>query len=129
MPPTHSPYNYTLGDTNGTGNWRGCTAGADCSGFIQQCWGIGGDKLGTETLLEWVTNSPGQTQDVGGTLSPGDMWRLPYSHVRLHHSYPGDGTGDYMYEASISWGERVWWAFRPWSQYTNYLWCLGNFLS
>lgn len=126
-----APYNYTTGDNHGIVGvpWRGCTAGADCSGFIQQCWGIGPPKQSTESILEWVTNSPGQSQDVGGTLYPGDMWRLPNSHVRMHYSYPGDGTGDYMYEASIEWGEQVWFAFRPWSQYTNYLWCTGNFLS
>ncbi|MDE3103403.1 MAG: hypothetical protein KGJ98_14375 [Chloroflexota bacterium] len=127
----NAPYNYTLGDAHGVVgvSWRGCTAGADCSGFIQQCWGIGPPKQDTETLLEWVTNAPGQSQNVGGTLYPGDMWRLPNTHVRLHYSYPGDGTGDYMYESSIDWGERVWFAFRPWADYPNYLWCLGNFLS
>lgn len=126
----NSPYNYHLGDNNGgSGGWKGCTAGADCSGFIQQCWGIGGSKQNTETLLNWVTNAPGQSQSQGGTLYPGDMWRLPQTHARLHYSYPPDHTGDYMYEASIDWGERVWFAFRPWSQYTNYLWCLGYFLS
>jgi hypothetical protein len=76
-----------------------------------------------------VTNSPGQSQSQGGTLYMMDMWRLPYSHVRLHYSYPQAGGGDYMYEESISWGERAWFAYRPWSEYTNYLWCLGNFSS
>ena len=58
-----------------------------------------------------------------------DMWRLPYQHVRLHYSYPQGGGGDYMYEESISWGERAWFAYRPWSEYPGYLWCLGNFSS
>lgn len=127
----NSPYNYTTGDkecSNPPG-WKGCTAGVDCSGFIQQCWGIGPPKQDDTTLLNWVTNSPGQPLNVGGTLYPGDLWRLPGQHVRLHYSYPGDGTGDYMYEASLQWGERVWYAFHGWADYANYLWCLGNFAS
>lgn len=128
----NSPNNRMLGDANGNVCcWRGCTAGADCSGFgyITQSWGITSGHQSTETLLNWVTNSPGQSQSQGGTLYMMDMWRLPNSHVRMHYSYPGGGGGEYMYEESIYWGERAWFAFRPWSDYPNYLWCLGNFSS
>jgi cell wall-associated NlpC family hydrolase len=119
---------YTCGDaeTSIPPGWKGCTAGADCSGFIQQCWGIGPPKQNDAGLLQWVVSE--NSQDVGGSLSPGDMWRWPDQHVRLHSSYAG-GTGDNMFEASLSWGQQIYYSYRPFTDYTNYFWDACNFAS
>lgn len=110
-----------------TGGFKEGTSSVDCSGMIQQCWGVGGLVKQDDTmLLNWVTET--NTQDVGATLYPGDMWRLPGAHVRMHRAYPGDGTGAYMIEATMDWGNKCYNTFRPWSDFTNYWWCKGNFV-
>jgi hypothetical protein len=113
------------GNANAVGGWKAGTAGPDCSGMIQQCWGITDQKYNDTGLLNW-TQDP-QDQSVGGTLGLGDMWRLAGSHVRMHHYYPTGGGGDYIYESTADWGEKCFHPFRPWSDYPGYQWCVGNF--
>jgi len=114
------------GNANTTGNFKPGTSSVDCSGMIQQCWGVGdGVKQDDTMLTNWVTES--NRWDVGATLSPGDMWRLPTEHARMHRAYPGDGTGEWMIEATMDWQNRCYNTFRPWSDYVNYYWNKGNF--
>jgi hypothetical protein len=90
-------------------------------------WGAGetGDAFPREIPLTTVSEN---SQQVGGSLSPGDMWRWPDQHVRLHSSYAG-GTGDNMFEASLSWGQQIYYSYRPFTDYTNYFWDACNFAS
>lgn len=140
---TNLPYNWGGFDTyaqfisrmnNGdrAGNWNynlaphPGTAGTDCSGYIQNCWSDTATKMNDTDLYNRYIWQAGPSSQ-GATLGDGDMWRIAGVHVRMHHYYPVSGTGDYMYESSLDWGQATYHEFRPWADYSSYYWNKAQF--
>lgn len=117
----------TAGNVN-TSQVNFCDEGVDCSGFIQNCWGITDAKKNDTMLTAWCTTSAAIDPNNPPTwMNPGDMYRLPGQHVRMHFSYAIPATGPYVYESALANGDRVWFLYYPWAQLNGYEWNLGNF--
>jgi hypothetical protein len=104
-----------------------CTTGVDCSGFIQRCWNINDAKVDDTGLTNWCTNiallDPGNPPP---WMNPGDMYRLPGQHARMHEFYASGNTGVYVDEAPGDPG-RVSFNYYSWGQLNGYQWCIANF--
>jgi cell wall-associated NlpC family hydrolase len=92
-----------------------CTAGIDCSGFVEYCWGLKSHLYSTSNLRDIA----GRTQaNVFEDLKPGDALVKPGDHVVLFAGYNPDGTIN-VYEASGS-ASRVIYHKRRWSELQRY---------
>lgn len=78
--------NYLAGNINTTGNYKGYTAGLDCSGMICTVYGII-PRLSTRKLID--VGSSVKSMD---ELQPLDMLVSPEDHVVLFHAWLDAGT-------------------------------------
>jgi hypothetical protein len=104
-----------------------CTTGVDCSGFIQRCWNINDQKYNDTGLTNWCTTIALLDKDNPPPwMNPGDMYRLPLQHARMHDFYASGNTGVYVDEAPGDPG-RTYFGYYSWAQLSGYQWCIANF--
>lgn len=93
-----------------------CTAGIDCSGFVQFCWGLRGRPYSTWTLHHI---SDRVTNPFTG-LRPGDALNKASSHIVLFAGYRPDGN-PIVYEANGGAARVIRNETSTWARYRDYV--------
>lgn len=104
-----------------------CSSGVDCSGYVQQCWGITNQKYNDSGLTAWCFGGSSVDTVNGPTgMQSGDYYQLPGSHARLHDSYGLYNASAWVYESVGSPG-CVQYVNYSWSSFSGYKYWFGNF--